>query len=924
MQDGKWKIPEKGTAKEVGSSVGDRIRGVLFILLVVVLVFLGSLISLYCEYLWFQEVGYTPVFIKILTTKIGLGFVFGALFFGIIYGNVFLARKLAPKYSVSYLDGLIKMKNPVIEKYMNRILLIVSIALGAIAGLAATGYWDVFLKFFNATPFNIKDPVFSIDISFYAFKLPAYSFLWGFLFMALLLALLISVMIHVIDGAIMVTRGAQKFAPHVKAHISILGGTIFLLVAGGFRLLAYGLLYSSRGVVAGASYTDVNAQLPAYQILMVIATITAIIMFANTYFRGWTLPAAGLGILVFGLIVLAGIYPSVIQAYRVSPNEIVKERPYIKRNIDFTRKAYGLDKIKTKPFPAAGTLDIQTITSNDATIKNIRLWDWRPVLKTYNQLQAIRLYYDFVDVDIDRYDLGGRYQQYNLAPRELSIDQLPDTAKTWINEHLVFTHGYGLVMSPVTSISAEGLPQFAVKDIPPKSDLMSIDRPEIYFGEKTNDYAVVKTKTKEFDYPKGDKNAYATYNGTGGVPVSSYLRKAIFAVRFSSLRFVLSDSITTDSRALFHRNIQERLDTIAPFLAYDNDPYMVVVPDEKGKSRLFWIIDAYTQTDMYPYSKPYGASGENYIRNSVKVVVDAYNGTTTFYSIDDKDPVLKTYEKMFPGLFTRFEKMPGALRKHLRYPEDLFKIQAYMHSTYHMSEPQVFYNKEDMWEVAKETYAGGAQQMDPYYMIMKLPEGSKEEFMLIEPFTPANKNNMIAWMAARCDGEDYGSLIVYQFSKDKLIFGPMQIEARINQDPAISQFLTLVSQRGSVISKGPLLVIPIADALLYVQPLYIQAEQGELPELKRIFVSYGNQVAMESTLEAALARLFGTAQPAPQEPSTTGDTGQVQTTDTKALVDQAVEHYNKAVQYQKDGNWAAYGDELSKLQDVLNQLQKAK
>lgn len=921
MQDPRWKIPEAGAVTNAGRTLGDRIRGIIFVLLLVLLVFMGSLISLYCEYLWFKEVGYAPVFVKILSTKIILGFVFGLLFFAIIYSNILMARKLAPKYNVSYLDGLIKMKNPVVDKYLNRILLIVSLVLGGIAGLASSSYWDVFLKFFNATPFNIMDPVFSIDVSFYAFKLPVYSFLWGFFFIALLIALFVSVMIHVIDGAIMVTRGAQKFAPHVKAHISILGGLIFLLVAAGFRLLSYGLLYSTRGVVVGASYTDVHAQLPAYQILAVIATITAILMLLNTYFKGWALPAIGTAILVFGLVVIAGVYPAAIQAYRVSPNEIVKEKPYIKRNIEFTRKAYGLDKIETKQFAAAGTLDMLKVAENDATVKNIRLWDWRPVLKTYNQLQAIRLYYDFADVDIDRYDLGGRYQQYNLAPRELSIDQLPETAQTWINEHLVFTHGYGLVMSTVTGISAEGLPLLTVKDIPPKSDVLKIDRPEIYFGERTNDYAVVKTKTKEFDYPKGDQNAYAIYEGTGGVPVSSYLLKAMFAVRFSSLRFLLSDSITTDSRALFHRNITDRLETIAPFLGYDTDPYLVVARDEKGKTRLFWIIDAYTQTDMYPYSKPYGTNGNNYIRNSVKVVIDAYNGTTTFYAIDKKDPVLKTYSKMFPGLFTSFGKMPGDLKKHLRYPEDLFKIQAYMHSTYHMSEPQVFYNKEDMWEVAKETYAGGAQPMDPYYMIMKLPGGENEEFLLIEPFTPANKNNMISWLAARCDGEQYGSLLVYQFPKDKLVFGPMQIEARINQDPNISQFLTLVSQRGSVISKGPLLVIPIDDALLYVQPLYIQAEQGELPELKRIFVSYGNQVAMEETLEAALAKLFGTAPPAATTPSTTG--GAQPPTNNKALIDQAVEHYNKAVQYQKEGNWAAYGDELNKLQEVLSQLQKS-
>ncbi len=894
----------------------------VLILVVLLVTFTGSIVGLYTEFLWFNEIGQSQVFTKVLTTKVVSGFIFGIIFFIVVYGNILLARNLAPKYKVSYTQGLIKLKSPLIEKYLNWLLLLISFILSLFAGLVASSQWDIFLKFFNASSFGIDDPIFKIDIAFFIFKLPVYNLLWGFLFVAILLAAIISIGIHILDGAIQFKIGTQKFAPHVKLHISILSGLLFLLVAIGFRLLQYGLLYSSRGVVFGASYADINAQLPAYQILIVISGITAIMFFANTYFRGWTLPIIGVGILLGALVLAGGIYPSVIQSYKVKPNEITLEKPYIERNIKFTRMAYGLDKIQTESYEVSDVLTAADLEENDATIRNIRLWDWRPVLKTANQLQSMRLYYDFVDVDLDRYTFNNEYQQFNLAPRELSVEQLPETARTWLNQHLVYTHGYGLVMTPVNEVSGEGLPVLVVKDIPPISEEINIDRPEIYFGEKTSNYVVVNTKTPEFDYPKGEKNQYTNYKGTGGIRLGSLLGKVLFTMRFSSFSLVLADSITNDSRVMFHRDIKERVETIAPFLRYDQDPYIVVAEDGKGKTGLFWILDAYTATNKYPYSTPY--DGGNYIRNSVKVVVDAYNGETTFYSIDDKDPVLKTYKNIFPDLFKPFKEMPIQLQEHIRYPEGLLKVQAHMYGTYHMLDPQVFYNKEDVWEEAKETATGGAQAMDPYYMIMKLPDGDKEEFLLIMPYTPSNKNNMIAWMAARNDSPNYGSLVVYQFSKDKLVFGPMQIEARINQNPTISQFLTLVSQRGSQVSKGPLLVIPVAGSLLYVQPLYIQAEQSELPELKRVFVSHGNEVAMDTSLEGALAQIFGakeaeevTDEEVEEEVAPSADEE-----DAQSLIDQAVEHFNKALEFQKEGDWNGYGRELNELEDILNQLQE--
>lgn len=902
------------------------IRWIAGAIIVFFLVFGTILMTYYTDFLWFKELGYSAVFVKVLFTKLIVGLIFGVVFFAIFYANVLLTRRLAPKFRASYLTGVIQLKGVVLEQYMNRILLAVAAVLSFIAASSASAVWERFLLFLNASPFGTVDPIFGNDISFYVFKLPFWQFLWGFLFVALIISAFFAMAVHVLDGGIRLIPGEQKFADHVKAHISIMAAILSVMLAVGFRLLQYGLLYSNRGVAFGASYTDVHAELPVFYIMMIVSLITAVLFLVNIRVKGWKLPLAGLAILAVSLIVFAGLYPAFVQQYRVSPNEIAMEKPFIKRNIEFTRQAYGLENVKSRSYSADVPMTAQLLEENKATVQNIRLWDWRPLTKTFNQLQAIRLYYDFADVDIDRYTVNGDYTQMTLAAREMNIDQLPDTAKTWVNQHMVYTHGYGIVMNQVNKVTNEGLPEFVVKDIPPSSKALKIDGPEIYYGEKTNDYVLVNTNTNEFDYPKGDKNQYTKYKGTGGVPVGSLLNKLMYAWRFASMKLLLSSTLTADSKVLYDRNITTRTDTLAPFLYYDKDPYIVVAPDDKGKNRLFWIYDAYTISDMYPYSTPYSADGRyNYIRNSVKVVVDAYNGTTDFYIVDKKDPVIKTYAKIFPTLFKTGE-MPAALKKHWRYPESLFNVQAYMYATYHMLDPQVFYNKEDMWQVAKETFAGGAQQMDPYYMIMRLPEDKKEDFMLITPFTPANKNNMVAWLSANCDSPTYGELVVYKFSKDKLVFGPMQIEARINQDPSISQFLTLVSQRGSTVSKGPLLVIPLAGSLLYVQPLYIQAEQGELPELKRVFISYGDKVVMEASLPEALTKLFGLAAETQVESQTAGAAGTTATAITspqaKALIAEALDHYNRAIEAQKAGDWATYGSEIQGLQDTLNRLQQ--
>jgi hypothetical protein len=817
-------------------------------------------------------------------------------------------------------EELIKLRAPIIDRFLDRLVLALALVFSLMAGSAAAAHWEEALLFFNQVPFGIKDPVFSLDLSFFVFRLPFLRFIWSSLFSALVVSAVAAIALHVIDGAIGISMGRPSFADHVKAHISSMAAAACLMFAAGFRLLQYGLLYSTRGTAYGASYTDIHAELPVFGILAVVSLITAVLFLINIKIKGWKLPIIAGVFLGSALILVGGVYPVIIQQYKVSPNEIAVEKPYIKRSIAFTRSAYGLNAIDARPYAADKELTAEVLDKNKATVENIRLWDWRPLLKTFNQLQAFRLYYDFHDVDIDRYELDGKYTQVTLAAREINTAQLPETAKTWVNQHQVYTHGYGIVMNPVNKITSEGLPELVIKDIPPSADVLKIDEPRIYYGEKTDDYVLVNTETREFDYPQGDANQYTKYSGDSGVSIGGIVNKLMFAMRFGSLRLLLSSALTQDTKVLFHRNIGDRVDTIAPFLAYDGDPYLVAAPDKAGKTRLFWIYDAYTMTDMYPYSKPFDDAGDNYIRNSVKVVIDAYNGSTDYYLVDKDDPVAEAYGKAFPGFFKDGAELPAELRKHLRYPEDLFNVQAYMFATYHMTDPQVFYNKEDMWEVAKENVEGTQQPIDPYYMIMQLGGEKTEHFRLITPFTPANKNNMIAWLSADCDGTDYGKLVVYKFSKETLVFGPTQVEARIDQDPTISQFLTLVSQRGSSVTRGPLLVIPLDGSLIYVQPLYIQAEHGELPELKRVFVAYGDKVIMAVDLTQALEAIFGISDLPPEAGQT--ETG----TETAAagsaqLIKQALEHYDKAIAAQKTGDWTTYGQELKAMEDILRQLE---
>ncbi|MFH1484563.1 MAG: UPF0182 family protein, partial [Chloroflexota bacterium] len=692
-----------------------------------------------------------------------------------------------------------------------------------------------------------------------------------------------------------------------------LGALIFLLLSWGYWLDIFDLVYSRRGGVIGASYTDVNAQWFAFQVLMAVTILIAVLLVVNVFRRGIRLPIAGVALWVATGIIFGGVYPGVMQKLEVEPNELSKERPYIEYNIAMTRAAFGLEQIEERDFDVSAMVTAKDIQENRDTIDNIRVWDYRPAKDTYNQTQSIRLYYDFNDVDIDRYVIDGKYRQVLISARELSPEKLTSQAQTWVNQRLQFTHGYGVAMSPVNEFTTEGLPVYFVKDVPPTGAL-KIDRPEIYYGEKTTNYVIANTRAEEFDYPKGDANVYTRYAGKGDIRLDSFFKKFVFAWELGDFNIILSTDLTPESTLLYHRAIQERVSHIAPFLQLDRDPYIVV-----ADGKLVWIQDAYFISSRYPYSQSL-RRGLNYIRNSVKVVIDPYHGTVIFYLVDPTDALAQTYAAIFPTLFAPMSEMPESLRSHLRYPEDLFTIQAEMYRTYHMKEAQVFYNQEDLWDVPIETYGDKEQPVEPYYVIMRLEGEQEEEFLLLMPFTPSHKDNMITWLAARNDGENYGKLLAYKFPKDKLIFGPRQIEARMNQDTTISAQLTLWSQRGSEVIRGNLLVVPIGKSVLYVEPIYLQAEKGRIPELKRVVVASGNRIVMEPSLEQALRSVMGLA-PSPTAPPTVPapTPGELPTTVTE-LARSAQQHYTKAQEYLKAGDWAKYGEELKAMEADLARL----
>ncbi|MFW8601458.1 UPF0182 family protein [Desulfobacterota bacterium M19] len=891
-------------------------------LVIVSLLIFSPFAGYYGDWLWFKNIGFGAVFATTLTTKFLSFFVFFFLFGIFAWLNIAISRKrsghlrslktLSPEQPTTLFDIIF------CDKYARYSWAAIILFFSFIMGSNAASSWEIFLQFLHASKFGVIDPIFAKDLGFYVFQLPLYDFIQQWYLLSVVIVLLAVAASYFMDQAVGVQENRFYINQKVRSHLVVLGGLFFLGIALIFRLKLYGLMYSGSGVAYGASYADVHARIPAYWAVFTMALLVAVLSFIMPFIKKWNLLLYSIIAFFVVLIGFAWLYPNIIEQYIVKPTELSKESPYIRHNIKFTRLAFGLNKIKEKSFPVRQNTTYENIKENQATIHNVRLWDTRPLIETYRQLQEIRLYYNFKNVDIDRYHFKNKYTEVALAARELPPSRLPARARTWINIHLKYTHGYGLVMSPVNKITKDGMPDLIVKNIPPSSMVLSIKRPEIYYGEQTGQYAIVNTKTKEFDYPKGNKNVYTSYKGRGGVQLSSLFRQLVYASNFSDINILLTHYVTNKSRIMFHRLITDRDRTIAPFLQYDSDPYLVV-----GKNgRLYWIHDAYTTSNMFPYSQPLsqsqGRRGLNYIRNSVKVVIDAYNGDISYYVIDPSDPIIQTYEKIFPTLFKPIEEMPADLRNHIRYPMDLFRIQGEMYNTFHMTTPQVFYNQEDLWSLPTEVYNKSQQTMLPYYIIMRLPDTRSEEFILMLPFTPSKKNNMVAWLCARCDGKNYGQLVEYRLSKEKLIYGPLQIDARINQKPEISSRLTLWGQMGSSVIRGNLLVIPIDHSFLYVEPVYLQSEQSRMPELKRVIVALGDKLQMRDNLDDALRAVFAMESvPA----------GQVQKALHRSpagplsnMAEKALKYYNKALGYLKQADWTKYGQELNKIKNILQEM----
>jgi uncharacterized membrane protein (UPF0182 family) len=909
---------------------GSTIRLIVFILILGVL---SLFAGLYAEWLWFDSVNFASVFTTILLNKIALYvtlFTFGFLLF---YINLRITRKnmgLSERpeednegREVIYLDQERPspwrdfMQGP----YTKWIFVGVSLFGGFILSSVAGDYWIVIQQYLNRVAVGTVDPIFAKDLGFYFFNLNFYQFIYSTLMTGLILVTITVGIIYALNASSDLLFGNWRQFTVAKSHIAILIAFIFALKAWGYVLDSYGVLFSPEGIVFGATYTDIYARLIAYKVLMVISIIITLVIIINIFVKKFNLVLISIGVWILVAIFLGGLYPTLIQNFVVQPNEFNKERPYIESAIKFTRAAYGLDNAENQQFDVDNLLDIYD-PDHKITVDNIRLWDWQPLMTTYKNLQQLRPYYVFDDVDVDRYIIDGNYRQVMLSAREIDQAELPEEAKTWINQKLMYTHGYGLVVSPVTEVAEEGFPEFFVKDIPPRfSTNLKIERPEIYFGEVTNNYVIVNTLQKEFDYPMGEQNVYTTYEGDNGIKVNSIFRKLIFSWVLKDYKMMLSSQVTNDSQILMNRNIVNRVKMITPYLSYDSDPYIVINDDGK----LYWMMDAYTFTNKYPYSEPFDSNRNNYLRNSVKVTVDAYTGDMNFYIADEDDPIIKTYAAIFPDIYQPISEMPEGLRAHVRYPVDMFKIQANTYKTFHMTDPYVFYNKEDPWLIPTEVVDDKSQTMEPYYIIMKLPGEEEAEYILMLPFTPKSRPNMVGWMCARMDGDNYGKLLVYNFPKQETIYGPEQIESRINQNTVIAQQLSLWDQRGSRVYRGNLLVIPMGNSILYVEPLYLQADSSKLPELKRVIAGFGNKTVMEPTLADALTSLFGRPGEEPVGGETSPpDDSEVSSPGSQSLAElaqQAKQYYDQAQESLSAGDWAGYGNNLNKLKDILDQLQ---
>jgi uncharacterized membrane protein (UPF0182 family) len=882
-----------------------RTTSALWAVLVSAIIFLALLsktTGLIEKWLWMGQIGYAKVFWELLSIKWALfGIAFGCVFI-YLWVNLRIVTRTRPA-AVKAAPGMW------IPRGLSRSMSAGIAAVPAVV-FALTYYpqWDTYLRFRWGGLFGETDPIFHLDIGFYLFRLPFYQLIQNGITALTFFALLIMIVAYLYFGVIQ--WGPRPYVNvrwPVAAHLSILLLLFVLNLAWGFYLDRYELLNSSRGVVYGMGYTDDHVTLVALWIMILSSLALGLLIVIGLLMRRFRIFLGGLGVYFALYFLLISVLPPLFQKYQVAPNELQLETPYLKSNIQLTRRAFNLDKIEEKTYPALMDLKLEDISRNQETIDNIRLWDWRPILETYRQTQEIRLYYQFYDVDVDRYRTEDGYHQVMLAARELA-PELPEKARTWVNEYLQFTHGYGLVMNFVSKKGSEGLPEYIIQNIPPVSLYnLTVEQPAIYYGEKTPGFRIVATNVKEFDYPKGNENVYTRYDGKGGIPLDTFWKRLLFAWTRADINILLTGYLAPESRIQIWRRVQERVSQIAPFLRLDKDPYLVL-----SDGKLYWIQDAYTVSDRFPYSEPYEKWFQrlNYVRNSVKVLIDAYEGSVRFFVADSLDPVLQLYRHSFPGVFNELKDLPEGLREHLRYPEDLFAIQAEMYRTYHMVDPQVFYNQEDLWSSPQEKYAGAATEMVPYYILMRLPDTQELQYLLMTPFTPQNRDNMIAWMAAKCDPPEYGKVLVYQLPKERLTYGPIQVEAMIDQNTLISEQLSLWDQRGSRVIRGNLIVIPLDNPFLYVEPVYLSAEGTNIPQLKRVIVTSGSQVVMEPTLDEAIKAVFGApqrheraapAQPQPEELS------------------HAREYLKKAQEAMKQGKWEDFGKAMEELQGALTE-----
>ena len=866
------------------------------------------------KWLWMKQLDYGGIFWTLLSAKWQMFFLAFVVVFLYLWINLRLAAKKGIRVHAGHSAGSLYIVEEsgiqISPAGLKLAMVAVSAVVACLFALLFYAQWDTYLRFRYGGSFGLPDPLFGVDVGFYMFRLPFYELLQNGLTGLSLVTLVAVLITYGYFGLLRFSRnGGLKKGRTGISHLSAL---LFVLVASwgwGFYLDHFELLFSNLGVVHGAGYTaDHVTRIALWGMVGASAVLCSLLVF-NFFRPAFRAVVFGCGTYAALYIIAVLLLPILFQRFMVQPNELALESPYLRNNIEFTRAAYNLSAIQETSYPALSDLTPETIARNQDTVQNVRLWDWRLLLQTYRQTQEIRLYYQFYNVDVDRYHLVDGYHQVMLSARELSAE-LPPKAQTWVNQYLQFTHGYGLVMSFVSEIVGEGFPQYLIKNIPPESDYeLTVTQPAVYYGEAMPGYRIVGTRVKELDYPKGDQNVYTSYQGKGGIPLDSAWKRLLFSWTQSDVNILLTSYLDPTSRIQIWRRVQERVSQIAPFLRLDNDPYAVL-----SEGRQYWIQDAYTTSDRFPYANPYPIGfGEslNYIRNSVKVVVDMYDGTVSFYVMDPKDPVLAVYRLAFPGVFKDLSRLSGDLKQHLRYPEDLFSIQADLYRTFHMTPPQVFYNQEDLWMLPEQKYAGTALPMEPYYILMKLPGSDELQYLLMMPFSPQNRDNMVAWMAARCDFPRYGEILVYQLPKDKLVLGPMQIEAMIDQNTTISGQLSLWDQKGSRVTRGNLIVIPIENSFLYVEPVYLTAEGTNIPQLKRVIVVSGDKVVMEPTLNGALNGLFGTQKP--QE-------GAAQTTSSRQPeLGQARTQLEEAQKALQEGDWEGFGKAMAVLERLLTE-----